>query len=86
MKNFKDCPIGEYVRIIKLKDAPVETLTDDELWVLYTKAQDDLASDPFEDIDIHGTALKYLNKFEAELERRGLFTSTQASFFEEEEK
>lgn len=73
-KNFKDCPIGEYVRIVGLKDSPVETLTDEELWVLYTKAQVDAAS---------GQSVEYLRRYEAELVERGILTTTQMSFFEE---
>lgn len=73
-KSFKDCPIGEYIRIVRLKDNPVDTLTDEELWVLYTKAQVDVAS---------GQSADYLNHYEAELIERGILTSTQMSFFEE---
>ena len=78
MKHYKECPIAEYVRIVKLKDAPASQLTDDELWVLYTKAKDDIEFDAF-----NKTSFDYLKKYEAELQARGLLTSTQLSMFDE---
>lgn len=72
-KDFKECPIGEYVRIIKLANNPVDTLTDEELWVLYTKAQVDAAS---------GQSTDYLARYEAELIEREIIKPTQLSMFE----
>jgi hypothetical protein len=72
-KDFKDCPIGEYVRIIKRVNNPVDTFTDEELWILYTKAKVDAAS---------GYSKDYLNRFEAELINRGILAASQTSFFE----
>jgi hypothetical protein len=73
--NYKDCPIGEYIRIAMRKDEPVETLTNEELWVLYTKARDDAAD---------GQSEGYLRMFEAELISREIITASQISIFEGE--
>ena len=73
--SYKECTIGEYVRIAKLKDSPTESLTNEELWVLYTKAKDDAKEEQSKD---------YLRIYEAELIRREILTASQMSFFEEE--
>ena len=76
LKDYTQCPIGEYVRIVKMKDNPVETFTDEELWVLYTKAQVDAAS---------GQSADYLSRYEAELINREILKPTQMSLFERRE-
>ena len=75
MKDFNECPIGEYIRVIKLLDNPPETLTNEELWVLYTKAKDD---------ELRGFPNSYKRTFENELVNRGILTTSQSSIFEGE--
>lgn len=69
MKDYKECPIRDYVRIIQLLDNPLDTLTDEELWVLYTKAKEDRAE-------------TYKRKFENELVNRRVITTSQTSIFD----
>lgn len=77
LKGYQECPIGEYVRIIQLVDNPVDTLTDQELWVLYTKVKVDAANSA----SMHSKAARYLRTFETELINRGLLSTSQTSFF-----
>lgn len=78
LKDYQECPIGEYVRIIQLADNPVDTLTDQELWVLYTKVKVDAVNSD----SMHSKTARYLRAFETELINRGLLSTSQTSFFE----
>lgn len=84
LKDFNECPIREYVRIIQLKDKPAETLTDQELWVLYTKALDDTTSEIVKELKLQDRATAYVSKYELELANRGIFTAAQTLLFEGE--
>lgn len=82
LKDFKECPIGEYVRILSLKDTSLETLTDQELWVLYTKALDDSTSEVAGKLGLQSRAAERATEYEGELVNRGIFKTSQVSIFE----
>jgi hypothetical protein len=83
LKDFNECPIGEYVRIIQLHDEPVETLTDQELYVLYTKALDDSTSEISKRLGFQKAAAEKVRNYEAELTNRGILTTEQVTLFGE---
>ena len=64
--NYKDCTAEDSLRILALQSQPLDTLTDEELWILYTKAKDDPKEEQSEDC---------LSTYESELITRGILKS-----------
>lgn len=77
LKDFNACPIGEYVRIVQLHNEPVESLSDQELYVLYTKAIDDSTSELGQKLGFRQRAKSRVKNYKAELVRREILTDSQ---------
>lgn len=83
LKDFNACPIGEYVRIIQLHEEPVESLSDQELYVLYTKSLDDSTSELGKKLGFRQRAKNRAKVYKAELVRRGILTDSQTYITDE---